>query len=431
MENDLQQTKYYRDLRRKISQHFKLAEIKVLCFDIGFEYENLAGEEKDLIIANLIRDLSNRGTLNELLELLNEERPKVDWDANTPSPEQQIRDAQKLGPPSKDDLILREYFEKLNQFLPANALEEAKQDEQLRQKIYILTRTYLQQLDLFRRSRLVRYLGENNLQTVVSLKGVDLAGADLSGINLQHANLIDADLSEAFLANSSLQDANLIRAKLDGAYLAESNLQRVDFSWATISGASFNKANIQGANLTRAIDIKSSVFLGADLRNAKLPDYGYSASIILSKFEYLFEDALLNQPSLLLIRIKKNLEYHKNYEIILNDCNQLCELAEENSWFHFVRGVVYQALDQTELAQRDFTIALSLSNTNEELLPILFRAALGEIAPEDIPTPSPDFDKNNKLTYWGTSTLLKISPKNKLVKKLKDAIEGKERRGWG
>jgi tetratricopeptide (TPR) repeat protein len=62
-----------------MDQHFNLDEIQLLCFDLGIDYEHLAGETKPKKIHELILMVVRNGLLPDLLELLVEERPNVPW----------------------------------------------------------------------------------------------------------------------------------------------------------------------------------------------------------------------------------------------------------------------------------------------------------------------------------------------------------------
>lgn len=98
---DIQSVKYIREFRAKIDEHFDLAEIKLLCFDLAVDYAHLAGGEKLTIINSLLTYLLKRGRLKDLLIILNEQRPNVEWPI-PPSAEKQKSDAQLL---SQEDIF--------------------------------------------------------------------------------------------------------------------------------------------------------------------------------------------------------------------------------------------------------------------------------------------------------------------------------------
>ncbi len=68
-------------LRRLLDRSFNLAEIQLICFDLGIDFEHLAGETKPLKIHQLILHLARHGQVDELLELLADERPDITWPA--------------------------------------------------------------------------------------------------------------------------------------------------------------------------------------------------------------------------------------------------------------------------------------------------------------------------------------------------------------
>jgi tetratricopeptide (TPR) repeat protein len=73
--------KYLAGLRRQVDATFSISEIQMLCFDLGVDFEHLAGEEKRLKVHNLLLYLARRDELGELLDILGEERPNVNWPA--------------------------------------------------------------------------------------------------------------------------------------------------------------------------------------------------------------------------------------------------------------------------------------------------------------------------------------------------------------
>lgn len=362
MDQDLEQTRYWRTLRRKITAHFSLGELKVLCHDVMVDYDELAGEEKVEKVSNLIGYLARRGRLADLVVVLKEERPKVDWEENIPAPDKQVQDAEKLFPPAKDDLILREYLERLQKYLPADALEKAREDSRLQKIIATLTNTYLEQLDLWRRTRLVRHLGEHNLQAVVPLASINLIAADLSGVNLQGANLYGAILVKAFLAHANLQEADLTGADLRGALLANSNLQRANLLGANLEYSNFYQANLREVNLSE-VRLGPTDFSEADLRDCTFAYSGYAT------YDHFLQDvklegALVNSPPLLSKKIEDELK-KGDFETALADAIKLCELDGEEKWYCFLRGVAYKGTNNEDMANRDFQTACCLPENGD------------------------------------------------------------------
>ncbi|MBK8128069.1 MAG: pentapeptide repeat-containing protein [bacterium] len=376
MDQDLEQTRYWRTLRRKITSHFSLGELKVLCHDVMVDYDELAGEEKVEKVANLIGYLARRGRLADLVVVLKEERPKADWEESIPSPDKQVQDAEKLLPLAKDDLILREYLEKLQQYLPPDALEKARLDSRLQEIISTLTKTYMNQLDLWRRTRLVRHLSENNLQEVISLAGIDLSGADLSGINLQGANLNQAILTSAFLANVNLHKATLVGAGLKSAFLVNSNAQGANLSRANLSGARLYKSDLRTAILDDAI-LERADFSETDLRGSVIEHWrtSHDASVSYRKMNApKFDGALLDNPIFLLERLEFELK-RGNFEVAINDATKLCEFGKGDKWHHYLRGIAYKGLGKEHLANQDFSMAWGIPD-GKEIVDFLFASVM-------------------------------------------------------
>ncbi|MCC6606231.1 MAG: HEAT repeat domain-containing protein [Anaerolineae bacterium] len=70
-------------LRQLLMTYFTLAELHELCFDMGFDFENLPniyGEKPKNVIA-LIKILHGQNRLPEFVELCRQKRPRVDWPA--------------------------------------------------------------------------------------------------------------------------------------------------------------------------------------------------------------------------------------------------------------------------------------------------------------------------------------------------------------
>lgn len=76
---DTNSASYLTELHQLINQYFNLAEIQMLCLSLHVDYESVAGEEKPSRIRELLLGLGRNGRLPELITLLQQERPKVDW----------------------------------------------------------------------------------------------------------------------------------------------------------------------------------------------------------------------------------------------------------------------------------------------------------------------------------------------------------------
>jgi Effector-associated domain 7/GRAM domain len=67
------------ELRKKIATHFSDDEIKTLCFDLGIEYENLAGDGREAKARELVIHCERTGRIPRLVDKCQELRPNVIW----------------------------------------------------------------------------------------------------------------------------------------------------------------------------------------------------------------------------------------------------------------------------------------------------------------------------------------------------------------
>ncbi len=72
-------SRYLSDLHKQIDQRFNLEEIRSLCFDLGVDFDNVAGEGKSARIRELILQLARRDELQRLIDQLRRERSNVNW----------------------------------------------------------------------------------------------------------------------------------------------------------------------------------------------------------------------------------------------------------------------------------------------------------------------------------------------------------------
>lgn len=68
-------------LRKAITRYFNIAELKALCFDLGIDYQELAGDTKTEKVTSLLGFCERHGRLPDILTYLQSERPKIDWTA--------------------------------------------------------------------------------------------------------------------------------------------------------------------------------------------------------------------------------------------------------------------------------------------------------------------------------------------------------------
>lgn len=91
-------------LRKLLIQHFSLDELRVLCFDLGLEYEELPGDTRTTKMHGLIEYLQRRGELSRLLNEVIDHRPNLAW----PSFEDGSSAAQKDEPTSSPQSYVHE-----------------------------------------------------------------------------------------------------------------------------------------------------------------------------------------------------------------------------------------------------------------------------------------------------------------------------------
>ena len=84
--------------RKLLAEFFNVDELKTLCFDLGVEFENLAGETLEGKTRELVKGCYKKGLLDELLALCQESRPNVTWHDVPPDKEIEIQstDAETL-----------------------------------------------------------------------------------------------------------------------------------------------------------------------------------------------------------------------------------------------------------------------------------------------------------------------------------------------
>jgi len=72
-------TLYLSQLHRLIDQHFDREELRLLCFDLDVDYDNLRGETKATAAMDLVRRLHREKRLEELVDRARDRRPNVLW----------------------------------------------------------------------------------------------------------------------------------------------------------------------------------------------------------------------------------------------------------------------------------------------------------------------------------------------------------------
>jgi len=70
---------YLKRLHSLLDAHFSLEEVRLLCFNLGVDFDNLRGEGKTAKARELVSLLNRKGLLSNLLNEISEERPNVTW----------------------------------------------------------------------------------------------------------------------------------------------------------------------------------------------------------------------------------------------------------------------------------------------------------------------------------------------------------------
>lgn len=278
-------TKYLRDLRRQMVATFTLSELSVLAIDLSVDWETLEGVEKVSKVNAFILHQAHRGRLNDLVALLREERPLVDWPEIPPS-EQKVWDEDEVVPDSVREAALQDYLEKMGTLVVLNrGAEDAGRDAQIAAIAGAYTASVIQRLDRGRVLVVIRFLGGMGLASELRVEDMDLSRVDLRSIQLRGANLRGA----------RLRGANLSKADLAGA-----DLSGADLSGADLYGANFLGANLRDANLS-----------GADLRDTLLELRTVDEHRTFAQLQEVYDELLRSLRSLSAPEMFAETEYEK------------------------------------------------------------------------------------------------------------------------
>ncbi len=69
----------YARIRQQLVTHCSESEIQAFAFDLGFDYENLGGDNKIKKIIALLSELDRANRMTELVDLVRRQRPDVEW----------------------------------------------------------------------------------------------------------------------------------------------------------------------------------------------------------------------------------------------------------------------------------------------------------------------------------------------------------------
>lgn len=70
---------YLQVLHKQILNHFSLSDLKLLCFDVGIEFDDLSGDTRPIKALSLLKEVAQKGRLPDLLTEVQAVRPLVDW----------------------------------------------------------------------------------------------------------------------------------------------------------------------------------------------------------------------------------------------------------------------------------------------------------------------------------------------------------------
>lgn len=73
----IDETLEIRTLRVALSTSYDMNELRVLASDMSVDWDNIAGETKDVKVTELIKFMKRRGTLSRLINTVNEDRGEL------------------------------------------------------------------------------------------------------------------------------------------------------------------------------------------------------------------------------------------------------------------------------------------------------------------------------------------------------------------
>jgi hypothetical protein len=271
----LDDQRHLRVLRRALVQQMELDELELLAHDLGIDWNILDGKRKTTKSHSLIMYMVGQDRLDDLIQLLREERPDADWlqvqpaGGNAPQarPEPIVADESEDG-----DKAFRRYLAEVADLLHDQNLFASKPEDEVRVSFQTRTLEVFPRLDERTKGDLVRFLHDTRLigdAAIVDPEGADLDRANLNRADLREAELTGVNLSRADLRSANLSGANLQRANLGGANLWGADLSQADLRSANLWGTTLNKANLRGADLERA-HLSEANLWGADLRQSNL-----------------------------------------------------------------------------------------------------------------------------------------------------------------
>jgi len=72
------------NLRKGLEKCYSLGELKIVCFELGVDFDVLSGDSKPTKSLELVEYLDRRGKIDALVEYCVRDRPSYDWGISTP-----------------------------------------------------------------------------------------------------------------------------------------------------------------------------------------------------------------------------------------------------------------------------------------------------------------------------------------------------------
>jgi hypothetical protein len=69
-------------LRRKLAEYFSLDELKILCHDLGFDYEDFEHGNKQILSLELVKQAQKSHRIEKLMAIAKQTFPNVNWNEN-------------------------------------------------------------------------------------------------------------------------------------------------------------------------------------------------------------------------------------------------------------------------------------------------------------------------------------------------------------
>jgi len=271
---------YLGNLRQQIDRYYRPEELRLLCLDLGVDYDQIPGDTKLLKVNTLVWQYGRSNRLAELLISLRNQNPDISWPDD---PKFEQRNGHRTNGASRAPRsILQNYLEELKKRLLDLNLQDSRPGSDARISASAMTLDTLHRLDGKRKRELVQFLWESGLiarrEPIINMQGADFCRVDLSWINLSKANLSQVNLTGADLGLADLHDSDLsgtnlrgaiLRSNLAGADLVGADLRESDLSDAKVVGAKLTGANLGIVRLNRA-DLSCANLVGADLHFSNL-----------------------------------------------------------------------------------------------------------------------------------------------------------------